>query len=95
MSLETANNPMSLPQLRLSLMRQAPRCGARNRAGKPCQCPRMKDKRRCRLHGGAHGSGAPRGARNGNYRHGLGTRESIAELRAFREALREWRSAVF
>jgi hypothetical protein len=31
---------------------KAPRCGARNRQGKPCQCPAMRGKRRCRLHGG-------------------------------------------
>src|SRR5437667_7634441 len=31
---------------------KAPRCGAQNRQGKPCQCPAMRGKRRCRLHGG-------------------------------------------
>ena len=30
---------------------RAPRCGARNRRGLPCQCPAMKNGR-CRLHGG-------------------------------------------
>ena len=30
---------------------QAPRCGARNRRGLPCQCPAMANGR-CRLHGG-------------------------------------------
>jgi len=29
----------------------APRCGARNRRGSPCQCPAMRNGR-CRLHGG-------------------------------------------
>jgi hypothetical protein len=28
------------------------------------------------MHGGAHGSGAPSGQRNGNYRHGLHTAEA-------------------
>jgi hypothetical protein len=28
---------------------------------------------RCRMHGGTHGSGAPKGERNGNYRHGFYT----------------------
>jgi hypothetical protein len=26
--------------------------------------------RRCRMHGGADGSGAPKGSKNGNYKHG-------------------------
>jgi hypothetical protein len=30
----------------------APRCLARNRRGTLCQCPAMRGKRRCRLHGG-------------------------------------------
>ena len=30
---------------------KAPRCGAKNRRGSPCQCPAMKNGR-CRLHGG-------------------------------------------
>jgi hypothetical protein len=35
--------------------------------GKPCRSPATK-KGRCRLHGGANGSGAPPGERNGKYR---------------------------
>jgi hypothetical protein len=31
---------------------------------------------RCRMHGGAPGSGAPFGRRNGNYRHGYFTAEA-------------------
>ena len=31
----------------------------------------------CRAHGGAHGSGAPSGERNGNYRHGFYTAERL------------------
>lgn len=31
---------------------KAPRCGAKNRQGKPCQAPAMRGKARCRLHGG-------------------------------------------
>ena len=33
---------------------------------------------------GAHGSGAPKGERNGNYRHGFYTAKAIAERRALR-----------
>ena len=51
-------------------LRQAPQCGARTRSGNPCLSPVVRGKRRCRMHGGAKGSGAPFGERNGNYRHG-------------------------
>ena len=57
----------------------APRCGAKTRAGSPCQQPAMTNGR-CRLHGGKS-PGAPRGERNGNYRHGLRTKEAIADRR--------------
>ena len=30
----------------------APRCGAKTRRGTPCQCPAMRNRRRCKLHGG-------------------------------------------
>jgi hypothetical protein len=37
----------------------APRCGARTRSGEPCQGPAVRGRMRCRMHGGAAGSGAP------------------------------------
>src|SRR5271163_4900575 len=72
-------------------LRLSPRCLARTRSGTPCQKPAAKGKKRCRLHGGAEGSGAPRGERNGSYRHGLYTREAIAERKAMRELIRSFR----
>jgi hypothetical protein len=33
------------------------------------------------MHGGAHGIGAPRGSRNGNYKHGRYTGEMVAARR--------------
>lgn len=60
----------------------APRCQARNRAGKSCRLPAVRGKRVCRLHGGAAGSGAPSGKQNGNFRHGGSTKEAIALRRA-------------
>lgn len=65
-------------------LREAPRCGARTRRGTPCQSPTVSGRKRCRMHGGAPGSGAPKGDRNGNYRHGFYTTEAIAERRAVR-----------
>jgi hypothetical protein len=38
------------------------------------------------MHGGAPGSGAPTGARNGNYRHGRYTKEIAATRQWLREA---------
>ncbi|HXB78760.1 MAG TPA: HGGxSTG domain-containing protein [Bradyrhizobium sp.] len=66
----------------------AKRCGAKTRSGKPCQSPVVRGRNRCRMHGGAHGSGAPPGERNGNYRHGLYTAEAVAERKAVRAWLR-------
>jgi hypothetical protein len=55
--------------------------------------PPVRGRRRCRMHGGAQGSGAPSGERNGNYRHGLYTAEAIAERKAVRAWLRSMRTA--
>jgi uncharacterized protein YjcR len=45
-------------------MLASPRCGANTRAGVPCRSPAVRGKRRCRMHGGARGSGAPKGNKN-------------------------------
>ena len=59
----------------------APRCAARSkRSGERCRGPAVRGRRTCRMHGGA-GSGAPKGKRNGNYRHGTSTIEAIALMR--------------
>ena len=72
---------------KLTNLRAAPRCGARNRAGTPCQCPAMRDRKRCRLHGGKS-TGAPRAAANGNYTDGNWTIEAQAERRLIRNLLK-------
>jgi len=56
-------------------------CGARTRTGRPCRRPKALDRSRCRLHGGAPGSGAPSGDRNGRYKEGEHTNEVKAERR--------------
>ena len=66
---------------------QARQCGARTRSGKPCRSPATK-KGRCRLHGGARGSGGPPGKRNGQYRHGERTKVAIAERQKFSALLK-------
>src|SRR5689334_21649925 len=59
----------------LADLAKAPRCGARTRAGHPCKQAAVSGRARCRMHGGAKGSGGPRGHRNGNFKHGLWTFE--------------------
>jgi hypothetical protein len=56
------------------------RCGAKTRAGTPCQSPPVQGRKRCRLHGGLS-PGAPRGSRNGNYTNGDWTKEALEERR--------------
>ncbi len=67
-------------------MAASPRCGAKTRIGVACRAPAMCGKLRCRMHGGAPGSGAPRGNRNAR-KHGAFTQARIAERRAMRELL--------
>jgi uncharacterized protein YjcR len=69
------------------------RCGAKTRAGKPCNSPSVHGKRRCRMHGGALGSGAPRGNKNA-LKHGRYTREAIAERQRIRELVRHARKLL-
>jgi len=78
----------------LGPMHGATRCGAKTRRGKPSQSPPVRGKRRCRMHGGAPGSGAPFGRRNGNYRHGHFTSEAKEERRRLRSLIRDARKMM-
>jgi hypothetical protein len=69
------------------------RCGARTRIGSPCRSPAVHGKRRCRMHGGAAGSGAPVGNKNA-FRHGHYTEGAIAERRALAELIRLMRASL-
>lgn len=46
------------------------------------------------MHGGAAGSGAPEGERNGAYRHGMFTKDMIEERRAIRHLLAAARAGL-
>jgi hypothetical protein len=61
-------------------MLASPRCGAKTRCGDPCRSPAVHGKQRCRMHGGAPGSGAPTANQNAR-KHGLFTRGAIEERR--------------
>ena len=64
------------------------RCGARTRGGGACRSAPVRGRRRCRMHGGAKGTGAPRGNRNA-LRHGLYTRAAVTERRRLRTLIGE------
>lgn len=53
---------------------KAPRCHAKTKRnnGRPCLAPAVRNKHRCRMHGGAKGSGAQRGNQNA-FKHGFST----------------------
>lgn len=72
-------------------------CGAKARQNnnKPCRQPAMKNKNRCRLHGGKctgpkTTEGKNRSAK-ANYKHGLYTKEAILEQQKMRMMLK-WRN---
>ena len=69
------------------------RCGAKNRSGGACRSPAVRGKRRCRMHGGAQGSGAPRANQNAR-KHGLFTRDALAERRQIQALLGEARKLL-
>lgn len=73
----------------------APRCGARTKSnqGKPCRCPAVKGKARCRVHGGARGSGARIGNVNA-LKHGANTAESKTFNAELRQLLRHYKSIL-
>lgn len=76
---------MSTHKRNTEAMLQSRRCGAKTRSGAPCQSPAVAGKERCRMHGGACGSGAPKGNSNA-LKHGYYSRES-KEFRAHTRAL--------
>ena len=69
------------------------RCGAKTRSGSPCKSPAVRGKKRCRMHGGALGSGAPHGNQNAR-KTGLYTREEIAERRGIQALIRQSRKTL-
>ena len=71
-------------------MRASQRCGAKTRSGMPCQAPAVAGKARCRMHGGAAGSGAPKGNENA-LKSGMHTREMIAERKEVSDLIRQAR----
>jgi hypothetical protein len=80
-------------QRNIGPMLTSQRCGAKTRSGTSCKSPAVQGKKRCRMHGGAPGSGAPRDNKNA-VKHGLYTREAIAQRRQLRELMRQSRKLL-
>jgi glucans biosynthesis protein len=74
-------------------MRMSPRCGVRTRSGLVCQAPAVQGKRRCRMHGGAPGSGAPHGNQNA-LKSGTHTRDMREQRRTVTALLRRSRQML-
>jgi len=76
---------------------KAPRCGAKNRRGTPCQCPAMRNGR-CRLHGGlSTGAKTAEGIeriRRAVTKHGRYSEQAKAERRYERNLLRNLRALL-
>ncbi|WP_461191908.1 HGGxSTG domain-containing protein [Bradyrhizobium sp. UFLA06-06] len=73
-------------------MPASPRCGAKTRCGGSCRAPAVHGKTRCRMHGGAKGSGAtgqPERARGRPF-----TGDAIGERRQVRALLEEVRKLL-
>lgn len=68
----------------------APRCGARtkNNNGMPCRSPAIKGKARCRVHGGAYGTGAKIGNTNA-LKNGVYTYKVKIFKKTIRQTLKE------
>jgi len=86
-------------QLLVQFAPGAPRCGARSRRnnGNPCRNPVVKNRGRCRIHGGlSTGPATPEGkirSALAHTTHGLRTKSAVNEKRSLRRYL-EWRNDV-
>jgi uncharacterized protein YjcR len=69
-------------------MSASPRCGAQTRRGTACKAPAVAGKSRCRMHGGAQGSGAPKNNKNA-LKHGTYTREAFEQRTELRRLIVE------
>lgn len=69
-------------------MQNSLRCGAKTQSGNPCKSLAVAGEKRCRMHGGAKGSGAPFGNENA-LKHGMYTGEAKDLNREIRELRKE------
>ena len=69
-------------------MQERIRCGTLTCKGTLGQAPAVRGKARCRMHGGAKGSGAPVGNENA-LKHGMYTKAALEEQKALRNMIRQ------
>jgi len=81
---------MTISRINPTQLANAPRCGARTRAGHECRSPAVRGRQRCRMHGGTN-KGAPKGNRNA-WIHGNHSAEAKEQLRLVKAADRLLRS---
>src|SRR6476661_992980 len=74
-------------------MLASPRCGAKTRRGTFCRSPAVGGKKRCRMHGGARGTGAPAGNKDA-LKHGSYTKTAFQQRHALSEMGREVRKLL-
>jgi uncharacterized protein YjcR len=74
-------------------MLASPRCGAKTRTSGACRSPAVRGRKRCRMHGGTPGSGAPKANQNART-HGRFTRDAIAERGRIQALLSETRKLL-
>ena len=84
---------MRRESINLSRMNQAPRCNARTRRGTPCQQAAVGGRKRCRMHGGAEGSGSQPGNRKA-FKHGRYSADAIAKRRMVAALIRACRDQL-
>ena len=65
-----------------------PRNTTAMRRGTLCQAPAVAGKMRCRMHGGASGSGAPKGNKNA-LKHGASTAEARQRRAHLRQLIKD------
>ena len=69
-------------------------CEAKSKhSGVRCKSYAVNGYKVCRMHGA--GGGAPKGERNGMYRHGIYTKEAIAERKATRELIKTCKNTLY
>ena len=69
-------------------MLASPRCGAKTCLDGRCMAPAVRGKLRCRMHGGAPGSGAPLGNQNA-LKHGARSKAALRRRVEMRELFGE------
>ena len=67
------------------------KCFAKTRGHGLCQTPPVTGKKRCRMHGGANGTGAPKGNRNA-FKHGGYNKETIVNRKEAMAIIKQWKT---